>query len=215
MLAALRSLHFFVFETRHIRSIIDFISRHPPNAWKDEVTRINLRATGGGSFKHADKFREVGFVLDVGDELTCTVAGLNVLLHEVPGSVKKPEIFALPTNSYSPLATPAACAQLALNQVAVQNPPSNYIYVSIGSGVSILEVERHPSGKTRYRRVGGSSVGGSTFWGLVKLLTSCETFDEVIRLTESGSSANVDMLVSDTYRVLLLQRLVDVHPLPS
>ena len=52
---------------------------------------------------------------------------------------------------------------------------------------------------TRYRRVGGSSVGGSTFWGLVWLLTSCSTFDEVIRLTESGSSANVDMLVGDIY----------------
>jgi type II pantothenate kinase len=35
--------------------------------------------------------------------------------------------------------------------------------------------------------------------GLVRLLTSCSTFDEVIRLTESGSSANVDMLVGDIY----------------
>ena len=34
---------------------------------------------------------------------------------------------------------------------------------------------------------------------LVKLLTSCDTFDEVIRLTESGSSSNVDMLVGDIY----------------
>jgi len=66
-------------------------------------------------------------------------------------------------------------------------------------GVSILEIERDASGATRYRRVGGSSVGGSTFWGLVKLLTSCDTFDEVIRLTESGSSSNVDMLVGDIY----------------
>ena len=33
----------------------------------------------------------------------------------------------------------------------------------------------------------------------VRLLTSCSTFDEVIRLTESGSSANVDMLVGDIY----------------
>ena len=33
----------------------------------------------------------------------------------------------------------------------------------------------------------------------MRLLTSCSTFDEVIRLTESGSSANVDMLVGDIY----------------
>ena len=42
-------------------------------------------------------------------------------------------------------------------------------------------------------------MGGSTFWGLVLLLTSCSTFDEVIRLTEAGSSSNVDMLVGVIY----------------
>mmetsp|Transcript_10547 Transcript_10547/g.31394 ORF Transcript_10547/g.31394 Transcript_10547/m.31394 type:complete len:298 (+) Transcript_10547:86-979(+) len=47
--------------------------------------------------------------------------------------------------------------------------------------------------------MGGSSLGGSTFWGLVRLLTSCATFDEVIRLTQSGASANIDMLVGDIY----------------
>ncbi|KAL1524097.1 hypothetical protein AB1Y20_019007 [Prymnesium parvum] len=194
------SFHFFVFETRHIRSIINFISRHSPKVWKkEEVTQVRLRATGGGSFKHADAFKEIGFDLDVGDEHTCIVAGLNFLLHQVPASDKSPEVFLLPTTSYSPLATPEACKQLAAKQVAVLQPPERYIYVSIGSGVSILEIERSAGGGTKYRRVGGSSVGGSTFWGLVKLLTSCETFDEVIRLTESGSSANVDMLVGDIY----------------
>ena len=33
----------------------------------------------------------------------------------------------------------------------------------------------------------------------MRLLTSCSTFDEVIRLTERGSSANVDMQVADIY----------------
>lgn len=31
------------------------------------------------------------------------------------------------------------------------------------------------------------------------MLTSCSTFDEVIRLTERGASSKVDMLVSDIY----------------
>lgn len=75
-----------------------------------------LRATGGGSFKHADEFKRIGLDLEVGDELTCTVAGLNFLLHHVGASGAKPELFYLPQNMYSPLATPAACAQLALNQ---------------------------------------------------------------------------------------------------
>ena len=33
----------------------------------------------------------------------------------------------------------------------------------------------------------------------MRLLTSCSTFDEVIRLTERGASSKVDMLVSDIY----------------
>lgn len=163
------------------------------------------------------------------------VAGLSFLLLRIPG-----ELFAVDVSGpWSPLATPAACAQLAHNYVGVGDPPEKYLYVSIGSGVSILEVHSDGvDGVSRHRRVGGSSVGGSTFWGLVRLLTSCSTFDEVatpppaamlpaapepssksasharsstrrggrflecsqvIRLTESGSSANVDMLVGDIY----------------
>ena len=84
--------------------------------------------------------------------------------------------------AWSPLATPEECNTLARNYVAVTAPPESFLYVSIGSGVSILEVHRdRADGVCRYRRVGGSSVGGSTFWGLVRLLTSCSTFDEVIR----------------------------------
>ena len=126
--------------------------------------------------------------------------------------------------------------------VTLDTPPSDYLYVSIGSGVSILEVRQEGGGggggggggdggggSSTYRRMGGSSLGGSTFWGLVRLLTSCATFDEVrprdarrearrdaavchplarrgcavvpqvIRLTQSGASANIDMLVGDIY----------------
>ena len=76
--------------------------------------------------------------------------------------------------------------------VTLDTPPSDYLYVSIGSGVSILEVRQEGGGggggggggdggggSSTYRRMGGSSLGGSTFWGLVRLLTSCATFDEV------------------------------------
>lgn len=62
----------------------------------------------------------------------------------------------------------------------------------------MLEVKRGPDGEPRHRRLGASCVGGATFWGLVRLLTACETFDEVIRLTEmeGASSARIDMQVS-------------------
>ena len=45
-----------------------------------------------------------------------------------------------------------------------------YLLVNIGSGVSILKVESEDS----YRRIGGTSMGGGTFWGLGSLLTKAK-----------------------------------------
>jgi len=202
------TLHFFVFETRHISDIVAFMEQHwAPGAPGAPASppHIVLRATGGGSYKHAAAFRRVGLVLQQDEEMAAMVMGLNFLLRQVPG-----EVFELGVTPSS-LATPAECAIYAQSYVEVPRPPDEYLYVSIGSGVSILEVRAPPAGDaadaaaaaaqtpTRYRRVGGSSVGGSTFWGLVRLLTSCSTFDEVIRLTERGSNQKVDMLVQDIY----------------
>ena len=192
------NLHFFVFETRYVSDVIDFMGKHCPRG-RSRETPVSLRATGGGAYKHAADLRRIGFSLDLEDEMSAMVAGLNFLLTRVRG-----EVFRLNMDSYahqsSPSATPAACAELARNYVPVLEPPEHYLYVSIGSGVSILEVHSGGSeGVTRYRRVGGSSIGGSSFWGLVSLLTACSSFDEVIRLTESGTSSNVDMLVGDIY----------------
>jgi len=192
------NLHFFVFETRHMIDVIAFVKRHWPDRQARSPARkpIQIRATGGGAVKHQDAMRTAGLALDLEDEMAAMVAGLDFLLRQIPGEVFRVDMDAL--GSWSPLTSPADCAELAKRYVPCTPPPSEFLYVSIGSGVSIVEV-RVADGRTRYRRVGGSSVGGSTFWGLVKLLTSCGTFDEVIRLTESGSSANVDMLVGDIY----------------
>ena len=128
----------------------------------------------------------------------------------------------------------------------------DYIYVSVSTETVVLEAKSgagahpHPpaggatrhrrasprvpaarvaGGRPTFRRLGASSVGGATFWGLVRLLTACETFDEaagggaeapqprtrvqrpvrpprqVIRLTEmeGACSTNVDMQVGDIY----------------
>ena len=198
------NLHFFVFETRQMTGVVSFISKHWPQCADDlEAKRpIVLRATGGGAFKHAESLRTAGVRLLLEEEMASMITGLDFLLRHIPGELFAVDMDAL--GSWTPLATPAQNARLAKSYVDVPTPPADYLYVSIGSGISILEVHTDTgggggSGVTRYRRVGGSSVGGSTFWGLVRLLTSCSTFDEVIRLTEAGSSSNVDMLVGDIY----------------
>lgn len=70
-----------------------------------------------------------------------------------------------------------------------------YLLVNIGSGVSFLKV----SGPRKYERVGGTSLGGGTLWGLLSLLTGARTFDEMLELASNGDNSKVDMLVGDIY----------------
>jgi pantothenate kinase len=70
-----------------------------------------------------------------------------------------------------------------------------YLVVNIGSGVSILKV----TGPGKAERVSGTSLGGGTYWGLCRLLTSCETYEEVLNYAENGNANVVDMLVKDIY----------------
>lgn len=70
-----------------------------------------------------------------------------------------------------------------------------YLLVNIGSGVSFLKV----SGPREYQRVGGTSLGGGTLWGLLSLLTGARTFDEMLELASQGDNSKVDMLVGDIY----------------
>jgi type II pantothenate kinase len=70
-----------------------------------------------------------------------------------------------------------------------------YMLVNIGSGVSILKVY----GPREYERVGGTSLGGGTLWGLLSLLTPAESFDDMLDMAAQGDNAKVDMLVGDIY----------------
>lgn len=44
-----------------------------------------------------------------------------------------------------------------------------------------------------FQRVSGSTIGGGTYWGLCRLLTDVEKFEEVLALAEKGDSEKVDM----------------------
>lgn len=70
-----------------------------------------------------------------------------------------------------------------------------YLLVNIGSGVSMVKV----SGPRQYERVGGTSLGGGTFWGILSLLTGARTFDQMLKMAEEGDNSGVDMLVGDIY----------------
>jgi pantothenate kinase len=70
-----------------------------------------------------------------------------------------------------------------------------YLVVTIGTGVSILRVD----GPRKFERVSGSTIGGGTYLGLIRLLTDVEDFDDVMRLAECGDPSKVDMMVGDIY----------------
>lgn len=70
-----------------------------------------------------------------------------------------------------------------------------YLLVTIGTGVSILRVD----GPRKHERISGSTIGGGTYWGLIRLLTDLEDFEDGMRLAEHGDPSKVDMLVGDIY----------------
>ena len=70
-----------------------------------------------------------------------------------------------------------------------------YLLVNIGSGVSMIKV----SGPRNYQRIGGTSLGGGTLWGLLSLITGARNFDDMLAMAEKGDNTAVDMLVGDIY----------------
>ena len=70
-----------------------------------------------------------------------------------------------------------------------------YLLVNIGSGVSMIKV----SGPRQYQRIGGTSLGGGTLWGLLSLVTGARSFDDMLALADKGDNTAVDMLVGDIY----------------
>lgn len=186
------TLHFFAFETRNIHTLLRFIRKHW--ALKNSPHR-QIRATGGGAYKYDATFRkEIDVTLTRLDEMSCAVAGLNFLLTSVDNEVyiyRPPSTKSIPRH---PSPTPPDLAS-ARHFVHSNQNPFPYLLVNIGSGVSIVKVTAHD----QFERVSGSSLGGGTFWGLSRMLLDCNSFDDVINLTNIGDNSNVDMLVGDIY----------------
>ncbi|CAK7272855.1 hypothetical protein SEPCBS119000_005342 [Sporothrix epigloea] len=174
-------LNFLCFETDKIDDCIDFLldlkQRHLA-ANGSRPSELCVMATGGGAYKYYDRIRtRMGTNVLSEDEMECLIIGLDFFIAEIPREVftyseTDPMHFAAPTDDLYP-----------------------YMLVNIGSGVSMLKV----SGPHKYERVGGTSLGGGTLWGLLSLLTGARSFDEMLELASRGDNSRVDMLVGDIY----------------
>uniref|UniRef100_A0A669B9Y4 4'-phosphopantetheine phosphatase n=1 Tax=Oreochromis niloticus TaxID=8128 RepID=A0A669B9Y4_ORENI len=168
-------LHFIKFENAYIETCLDFIKDHLVNT----ETKV-IKATGGGAHKFKELIeRKLGLKVDKEDEMTCLIKGCNFVLRNIPH-----EAFVYAKHADSEF------------RFQTTNPDIfPYLLVNIGSGVSIVKVES----EDKFERIGGSSIGGGTFWGLGALLTKTKRFDELLQLASKGQHASVDMLVKDIY----------------
>ncbi|KAL8659670.1 MAG: hypothetical protein Q9226_000295 [Calogaya cf. arnoldii] len=174
-------LNFLKFETDRIDQCLDFVK-----GLQDEFRlqngsrsgRMSIMATGGGAYKFYDDMRRIlGVEVLREDEMDCLIMGLDFFITEIPR-----EVFTYSDD----------------DPMHFQEPRANiypYLLVNIGSGVSMIKV----SGQRQFERIGGTSLGGGTFWGLLSLLTGARTFDEMLRMAEVGDNGAVDMLVGDIY----------------
>ncbi|KAF8409086.1 hypothetical protein HHK36_005159 [Tetracentron sinense] len=139
---------------------------------------IRIKATGGGAYKFADVFKErLGITFDKVDEIASVVAGANFLLQEIDH-----EAF---THIYG--------KQTFVN--IDHNDLFPYLLVNIGSGVGMIKV----NGNGKFERVTGTHFGGGTIFGLARLLTECQSYDEFLELSQHGDNRALDLTVGDIY----------------
>lgn len=176
-------LVFRTVETERIDEFMDLLHNIIQQYHDGLYEQTLLVATGGGSYKFYDLLVEqfptvIG--IERSDEMNCLIKGLDFFIHDINN-----EIF-----TYNDLD-----GEKAVDPVQQPNSIYPYMLVNIGSGVSILKVEC----PTSFSRVGGSSLGGGTLWGLLSLITGAKSFDEMLSWANKGDNSNVDMLVGDIY----------------
>jgi bifunctional damage-control phosphatase, subfamily II, fusion protein len=165
-------------------------------SWREEelaggkTRKSEIKATGGGSFKHQQVFRDLlGIELQKEDEMACAVRGANFLLKTI-----RDEAFTFEKDTKT-------FVEMSVNNSISHNSNSNssgnlfpYLLVNIGSGVASIKVTENG-----HERISGTNIGGGTFWGLCRLLTGMRDYDEMLKCSQDANSARVDMLVGDIY----------------
>lgn len=175
------TLHFETVETEKLDEFMQLLHSIIQQHNHGSYASTQMIATGGGAYKFYDLLQRQfpGLAsLSQSDEMQCLIKGLDFFIHEIPH-----EVF---TYNHSD-------GERAVNPSESSVYP--YMLVNIGSGVSILKV----NSPAQFTRVGGSSLGGGTLWGLLSLITGARTYDEMLSWAHQGDNTNVDMLVGDIY----------------
>jgi type II pantothenate kinase len=214
--------HFIRYETRRMKNAMDLILVNNLH-----LNICEMGATGGGAHKYAaDWERSLGIRMDKQDELDSLVAGMQFVLSTVVGecytfrpkqTVRNMESSDSSEPGEAPILDETASedseeasssrekhkkrvdgwwwSRKVQRDAISYSSAYPYLLVTIGTGVSILRVD----GPRKHERISGSSIGGGTYWGLIRLLTDVEDFEDVMRLAEKGDPAKVDMMVGDIY----------------
>lgn len=180
-------LNFLSFETERIDECIEYLRQlqhkyqASNNGSGNKPAELVVMATGGGAYKFYDRIKErLGVDVVREDEMACLIMGLDFFITEIPT-----EVFTYDD------ADPEEA-------VVYQEPRADvypYLLVNIGSGVSMIKV----SGPSQFQRIGGTSLGGGTLWGLLSLLTGARNFDDMLAMADKGDNSAVDLLVGDIY----------------
>ena len=201
-------LKFQTVETERIDKLVDLLHSIIRRHNNGDYANSRIVATGGGAFKFqellAKEFSRLGAPIGQQDEMESLIMGLDFFIHETENEVftyNDQDGFKViqrvrgkfdvvnssedsNSNTYS-----------SSNSIVHSDGNYPYMLVNIGSGVSILKV----NGPGDFVRVGGSSLGGGTLWGLLSLITGAKTFDEMLEMAQRGDNTAVDMLVGDIY----------------
>lgn len=182
-------LHFKDFQTEQFQShvlkfIINLVQKSiKSNNFNYPITCI--MATGGGAHKFyklmLKTFKNYHLPMKICklDEMECLIKGLDWLITKIPH-----EIFHYDLETDDTITLP---------QIPQNIYP--YLLVNIGSGVSMVKV----TGPGQHLRIGGSSLGGGTLWGLLSLLTDAKDYNEMLEMAQHGDNNNIDLLVGDIY----------------
>ncbi|GEQ68851.1 hypothetical protein JCM33374_g2520 [Metschnikowia sp. JCM 33374] len=175
------------FETEALQFMIGLVRESMTKKHCPPITYII--STGGGAHKFSklmtSAFQKHKLPMHIvkKDEMECLIKGLDWLITKIPN-----EIFTYDLEKDN----------IRFNKSPVtEKDIYPYLLVNIGSGVSMIKVTG--PGPEGFERIGGSSLGGGTLWGLLSLLTDASDYNEMLEMAQKGDNENIDLLVGDIY----------------